>query len=325
VHGYDAIMLDLLLRTGRFVWLRLLPKQSKAARPAGTLRTTLVTFVPRAELYAWLALSGRDDGCAIGGTAAAVLQRLESLGAAFFDDLWAPLGLLRSQLEDALDELAAAGRVTCDSVIGLRALIAPNPRRASASRHPRSGPTLADAGRWARLPRPSTTPPEADDPAIEVAARATLRRYGVVCRSLVENDGALPPWRVLVRCLRRLEARGEVRGGRFIAGLTGEQYALPQAVNALRETARQGDDAGFVRLSASDPLNLFDRLAGAVPSGAQGGTALLLQGGEIIASKHETDVRFHRPLDVATTLRARTALLAGDVLTRGAMQRRRRG
>jgi ATP-dependent Lhr-like helicase len=160
-------------------------------------------------------------------------------------------------VEDALAELAAHGMVNSDSFGGLRALLVPSAERKPFAGARRRGRTAAygmdDAGRWAIVP--ASQP----DPAahVEHIARTLLARYGVVVWRLLEREAArLPPWRDLLRVYRTLESRGEIRGGRFIAGIPGEQYALPGAVGLLRETRRRKPDRGLVSISAADPLNL---------------------------------------------------------------------
>ena len=168
---------------------------------------------------------------------------------------------MRTELEDALAELVARGRVHCDSYAGLRALLVPASRR--PSRHARRGRRtslfgIEDAGRWS-LTRRDTDAPGPDD--AEHIARILLRRYGVVGWRLLEREAAwLPPWRDLLRVYRRLEARGEIRGGRFVAGVSGEQFALPEAIGALRQVRRRDPDGELVVLSAQDPLNLVGTL-----------------------------------------------------------------
>src|SRR5262249_51370817 len=118
---------------------------------------------------------------------------------------------------------------------------------------------MEDAGRWAltRRARPGTSPSSGQTDPVEHLARTLLRRYGVVFWRLIEREADwLPPWRDLLRVYRRLEARGEIRGGRFVAGFAGEQYALPEAVGALRDLRRKPSSDAWVSLSGADPLNL---------------------------------------------------------------------
>jgi ATP-dependent helicase Lhr and Lhr-like helicase len=166
--------------------------------------------------------------------------------------------MLRTQVEEALAELVALGLVNSDSFGGLRALLVPSAQRRPLVAAKRRGRVLSfgmeSAGRWSLIPRnnaPDTTT------AVEHVARALLRRYGVVFWRLLAREGSwLPPWRDLLRVYRRLEARGEIRGGRFVAGFSGEQYALPEAVGLLRKKRRERDTDQWVSLSAADPLNL---------------------------------------------------------------------
>jgi ATP-dependent Lhr-like helicase len=207
----------------------------------------------------------RDDQGPLSSRAEKVVESLREHGASFFDELVGDTHLLRTEMEDALAELVARGRVHCDSFAGLRALLVPASKRPSpfARRGRRAALFgIEDAGRWtlarsARLADDNGQKPRLEPEAIEHIARTLLRRYGVVCWRLLEREAAwLPSWRELLRVYHRLEARGEIRGGRFIAGLSGEQFALPEAVGALRHVRRQAPDGALLALSASDPLNL---------------------------------------------------------------------
>ncbi len=150
-------------------------------------------------------------------------------------------------MEDALWELLAHGLVTADAVQNLRVLQSPKLQRRQRALQ-RGGP-----GRWSLLKPLEHTDP---DELMEKTARLFLRRYGIVFRDLVVRERIAPPWRELLRVYRRLEARGEIRGGRFLSGFAGEQYALPDAVELARQTRRREKDGRPVRLSAIDPLNL---------------------------------------------------------------------
>src|SRR5262249_50363007 len=187
---------------------------------------------------------------------------LRAHGASFFDELLDGTRLLRSQLEDALAELVASGLVNSDGFAGLRALLVPSAERRPNGRGRRRGADFAmeAAGRWALTRRAPSAPadPHAAADAVEHAARTLLRRYGVVFWRLIEREAAwLPPWRDLLRVYRRLESRGEIRGGRFVAGFSGEQFALPDAVAMLRKVRREQHDGEWVSLSGADPLNLI--------------------------------------------------------------------
>jgi ATP-dependent Lhr-like helicase len=226
-------------------------------------------------------------------------------------------GLLRSQLEEALAELVAIGLVTCDSFAGLRALLVPSEQRKLSSTGRRRRRTvdfgMEEAGRWAivRHARP-TAAPESD--AIEHVARALLRRYGVVFWRLLEREANwLPPWRELLRVYRRLEGRGEIRGGRFVAGFSGEQFALPEAVAALRETLRKPRAGAFVSLSAADPLNLVGTLTPGPKLPALSGNRVLYRDGLPVATLAAGDVQLLEEMDARTEWEARKALLRAPV------------
>ncbi len=178
-----------------------------------------------------------------------MLEALEKRGASFFAELQRATGRLASEVEDALWELVAAGLVTADGFENLRSLIDPKRRRGEGrGRHAR--PRHA-AGRWALLRH---GPPRTDSTG--VLARQLLRRWGVVFRDLLAREPMPAAWRDLLVELRRMEARGEIRGGRFVAGFTGEQYALPEAVDVLRAVRRAGKAGERIDISNADPLNL---------------------------------------------------------------------
>ena len=260
LRGYDPGWLDTLCLTGRVTWLRrTAPPESRAAATAATR----IAFMDRGHVVAWrpATSNGTSDGetASLSSCARRVHTVLRDRGAQFFDDLKRQSGLLPAQLEDGLAELTAAGLVTADGFSGLRALLKRNQRRGRTARrlHP-----FDEAGRWGlvdtRVSSAAETPDAAQDP-LDRIVDVLLRRYGVVFRKVLTREAGLPAWRDLLRVLRRREDRGEVRGGRFVAGFSGEQYALPDAVGQLRRIHRQSAEAAserVVRLSAADPLNL---------------------------------------------------------------------
>ncbi len=282
---YAPAWLDAACTTGRTRWLRLRPR-AQAGAP-DSLRHAPIVLLPRRDAAHWLRLAPpAADAATLSSRAQRVDAALQRQGAAFLDDLLAASGLLQTELEDALSELAAAGRVHGDSFAGLRALLVPPSKRPSTGgrRHRRgAGPGLADAGRWSLVQRDVAAAGPED---VEHVARVLLRRYGVVCWRVLEREADwLPPWRELVRVFRRLEARGELRGGRFVAGLSGEQYALPDAVGLLRAVRSRARDGELVCIAGSDPLNL----AGTVLPGdrvpRQAGARLVLRDGVVIATR----------------------------------------
>jgi ATP-dependent Lhr-like helicase len=189
-----------------------------------------------------------------------VYGTLRGRGASFFHELAAATGLLRTQVERALGELAGAGLVTADSFSGLRALLAPSDKQQRRSRRRGAAHGVDTAGRWAMLADDAVAEGERGrtegEGRIEAIARILLKRYGVVFRSLLARESRLPTWRELATVYRRLEARGEIRGGRFVAGFGGEQFALADAVGRLRAVRRLEKGGELVALSGADPLNL---------------------------------------------------------------------
>jgi ATP-dependent Lhr-like helicase len=208
---------------------------------------------------AWRTL--RDDGASADETslsvaARSVLDTLRTRGASFLRDLTAVGGLQDEGAHVAIGELVAAGLVASDGFAGLRAILRAADGRSAARDH-----RASSAGRWSLLRTDGSAP--ARDEAVDAQAWSLLRRYGIVCRRVLTREANAAPWRELTRVYRRLEARGEIRGGRFVSGMSGEQFALPQAVERLREVRRTAADGRLVTISAADPLNL----AGVVTTG----------------------------------------------------------
>jgi ATP-dependent Lhr-like helicase len=204
------------------------------------------------------------------------------------------------------------GLVNSDSFAGLRALLMPADRRRSRRRAALFG--MADSGRWALARR--SRPPAASDAeaSAEHLARVLLRRYGVVFWRLLEREAAwLPPWRDLLRVYRRLEARGEIRGGRFVAGFAGEQYALPEAIGRLREIRRNPGSGEWVSLSGADPLNLVGILTPGPKIAALTGNRVLYRDGLPVALLAGGEVQFLTELGEEAEWQARKALLRGAV------------
>ena len=317
VKDYASSWLDDLCTAGRTMWTRLRPLASGAQGGGrSSLRTTPILLLPRRAAPTWslLACTAADDE-ALGGRAQRVFDFLEASGASFFDEIAEGARLLRAELEDALAELVVHGRANCDSYAGLRALLVPAARRAMAASRSRRRVALfgiEDAGRWNIVRPPRVADAKATAEAVEHVARTLLRRYGVVCFQLLEREAAwLPPWRELVRVWRRLEARGEIRGGRFIAGVTGEQFALPDAIATMRAVRRQPPDDTLVCLSASDPANLLGTVLAGPKVPRVAGSRVLYRGGLAIGTSVAGQIELLVPLDVAQA-RAATRALALD-------------
>ena len=284
VEDYSISWLDELCRAGRIVWSRL---RAGSGGGGGPVRSTPIVLLPRREMAVWTSVAtGDPQQILLSSRAQAVADALQERGALFFDELLDATRLLRTELEDALGELVAAGRISADSFAGLRALLLPAAKRDGARhrrvrRHTFGG--IEDAGRWS-LARGATTG-KVEPEAIEHIARALLRRHGVVFWKLLEREAPwLPSWRELLRVYHRLEARGEIRGGRFVEGLVGEQFALPEAIAPLRAVRSRADDGELVCLSGSDPLNLVGTVLVGDKVPALAGSRVLYRDGMPIAA-----------------------------------------
>jgi ATP-dependent Lhr-like helicase len=260
VEGYEPRLLDALCASGEVAWGRLHvapPQDGLPPRRRGApTRSAPVTLALREDLP-WLldATASGAEPPPLGTIAAELVEVLARRGASFLGELAQAVRTDAGEAEEALWELVSGGRVTCDGFAGLRALVSPPPGR-------RTRPAAAAGGRWALL-RAGPPAPGVDADAdalpeatLEPLARQYLRRYGVVFRDLLAREARPPPWRDLVRVYRTLEARGEIRGGRFVSGFSGEQFAVPEAVDALRATRRDTAGDAPLELSAADPLNL---------------------------------------------------------------------
>jgi ATP-dependent Lhr-like helicase len=330
LRDYSKSWLDDLCRAGKLVWTRIGAPSSAAGGP---VRGTPLVLLPRRQLGLWHALPVVAGEIEVSARAARVLEALRRDGAMFFDELANDARLLPVELENTLGELVATGLVNADSYAGLRAMLVPASKRASNDKRRRraSGPTMEEAGRWALVRRgevtitervvetaaaavaavaavaapaapapvraPAPAPvrkPRTDPETLEHIAMTLLRRYGVMFWRLLEREAAwLPSWRELLAVYHRLEARGEIRGGRFVAGLSGEQFALPEAIPLLREMRRRPHDGGLVCISGIDPLNLCGTLLPGDKVPALAGNRLLFRDGVPVATM--VAGKFHYP------------------------------
>jgi len=259
IADFDPAILDQLCLTGAVGWGRLSPHPATLEALTDAKRRVIPTSVAPITFFVredaeWM-IPRRETGEAevtgLGADAAAVLRFLRQRGASFFADIVRGTGKLKSEVEAALWELVAAGLLTADGFDNLRALI--DPKRRSGQGTGRTSRPRHSAGRWSLL-----FSGEAHDHtrALEATCWMLLRRYGIVFRELLTRETNLPKWRELVVTLRRLEDRGEVRGGRFISGFLGEQFALSMAVESVRAMRKQPPTGELISISAADPLNL---------------------------------------------------------------------
>jgi len=312
---YDPLWLDGLCLSGEIAWGRLTVDTKN--RKTGPVRGTPIALFRRERGEAWRAGRAEVDPASLplSSTGNALLAAFESRGALFFGDLVSSTGLLRTEVEKGLAELVAWGLVSSDSFAGMRALLVPSDRRRPLGggyrRRGRIAPFgVETAGRWARTHNKPAIP---EEQVAEAIAWQLLRRYGVVFRRVVQREALLIPWREVLRVYRRLEARGEIRGGRFVGGFSGEQYALPEAIGLLRSTRKEPRGDELIAVSGADPLNLVGILTpdDAVPA-ITNNRILYRDGVPILVKEGEGKERFL--VDVPAEER--------DIL-RGALLRRR--
>ncbi|APR39730.1 DEAD/DEAH box helicase [Paraburkholderia sp. SOS3] len=350
MNDYSPMLLDELCRAGKIVWTRLTERSRTTSAP---VRSTPVVLLPRRHLNAWQALFDSHAQLELSSRAQLVYEALASHGAMFFDELVADAHLLPVELENALGELVAAGLVHSDSFAGLRALLKPASAKRSAFHHGRRRAAMPliggmdDAGRWALVQRRKAPVSDAaatvasattarssaasgvgaassarrapfPSDVVEHIALTLLRRYGVVFWRLLEREAQwLPPWRDLLRVYQRLEARGQVRGGRFVNGLSGEQFALPEAIPVLREARRRRQDASdrhdagnhaFVCIAATDPLNLVGTLLPGDKVPAIAGNRVLFRDGVPVATLAANAFNYLEETDAAAREQMRACL-----------------
>jgi ATP-dependent Lhr-like helicase len=260
IANYDPKWLDQLCLTGAVGWGRLSPHpatlEDSAAGKRRVIPTSVapITFFVREEAD-WMTphnpAADQPEARGLSHGARQVLDFLRQRGASFFADIVRGTDKLKAEVETALWELVAAGVVTADGFDNLRSLI--DPKRRAGQGSGRSARPRHSSGRWALL---FTDQAVERNRAVEATCWMLLKRYGVVFRDLMVRETNLPKWRELQMAFRRLEDRGEIRGGRFVDGFLGEQFALPVAVESLRATRKLPAVGEIITLSAADPLNL---------------------------------------------------------------------
>ena len=344
VASYEISWLDDLCLAGRIVWTRLRAPNAATREAAfgsapervasGPVRATPIVLLQRRNMALWTTLGGSAQHAvpALSSRAQAVADHLRDHGASFFDELVAGTHLLHTELEDALAELVATGLINSDSYAGLRALLVPSSRRPLPGRRRGRRTALlgiADAGRWALLRRSAALEQakkshsigvaRTDADLVEHVARTLLKRYGVVCWRLLAREAEwLPRWRDLLRVYQRLEARGELRGGRFIAGLSGEQFALPEAIGLLRGVRQRPHDGTLVSICGADPLNLVGSIVAGAKVPGLAGTRVLYRDGAPIATLIAGTFSALEPMDAAAEWTAKTRLLRGEEVSSAA-------
>ncbi|MDD5033475.1 MAG: DEAD/DEAH box helicase [Methylococcaceae bacterium] len=302
IRDYDPAWLDAQCLSGKTLWVRLTPALSAQA----PVKSSPIALLQRRRISAWRALQKSGEMPEISASARRLMETLAALGASFFEELADAAGLLKTQAEAALAELVAKGLAHADSFKGLRALLVPEDKKRRYKGISLFG--IEDAGRWSLitpfslqaskppLERESRqTPMERDElanTAIEYIADVLLRRYGVMFRALLARESAAPAWQELLKVYRKREARGEIRGGRFVAGHYGEQFALPEAVEALRSVRKQASEDEICAIGAADPLNLVGIITPGAKLPALPGNRVLYKAGIPLAILSGKEMRW---------------------------------
>jgi ATP-dependent Lhr-like helicase len=293
ISDYDPKMLDQLCLTGAVGWGRLSPHPATLEALTEEKRRVIPTSVAPTTFFVredadWMIPRREDNEAGTAGLspdAAAVQLFLRQRGASFFADIVRGTDKLKSEVETALWELVAAGLLTADGFDNLRALIDPK-RRAGQGSARRSRPRHS-TGRWSLL---YSGEMHDRNRALEAICSTLLRRYGIVFRELLTRETILPKWRELLITLRRLEDRGEVRGGRFISNFLGEQFALPAAVESLRAARNRQTTGESITVSAADPLNLVGIIVPGERVPANSGRVVTFRDGVAVPSEELTNV-----------------------------------
>jgi ATP-dependent helicase Lhr and Lhr-like helicase len=287
---YEPSMLDMLCLSGEAAWARLSPVVREAGTIPALVPATPVALFLREHASAWRVLRTPGEEPPLSDHAQTVLSLLRTRGASFFADLASACELDADQLRTAIGTLVACGLATSDGFAGLRALVWA--ARGRPAHHDRRS---SFAGRWTSIDArvASITREE----AVALQAWALLRRYGVVFRRLLTRETNAAPWRELARVYRRLEARGEIRGGRFVTGMSGEQFAMPDAVQQLREVRRIRADGQLVTISAADPLNLTGIVTAGERIRTAGRNRIVYRDGKPLAVREGDFTRELAPID----------------------------
>jgi len=306
---YSPEQLDHRFLSGQLAWFRPLsvPEQTSTIVSA-----TPLAIVPRSNIPQWLPKPPDPDAIS-DSTSRIILALLEKHGAMFTADLEQESGLLRPQLEQALKTLIAAGAITSDAFSPVRWLLRPEAQKLRRSRKARQKQISLPVGRWS-IPGSGINRQQTDgltgngQQRVAVICHSLLRRYGVVFRAVIQRETLLPPWRELLNYLRRMEDRGEVRGGRFVDGFSGEQFALPEALGLLRQPAETNGNPVFAVISACDPLNLGGLITPGAKTPSLTGNRILLQNGVPVARIMGEDMEEFSGISHQASLEARQRL-----------------
>ncbi|MFO0790068.1 MAG: DEAD/DEAH box helicase [Pirellulales bacterium] len=321
--AYEPEAMDRLFVNGEVMWGRLQPpRMVDDSRGQILTRATPISLVNRGDL-GWLLPAEREISVGFARwDAQEVYEALVTHGALFFHDLLSITSLLPAQVEEALRELAALGVVTSDGFAAVRAIGggAKHRRSRRARRAVGKRAAFAQGGRWSKFP-PFVQKVEANARA-EKWAWLLLRRYGVMFRDLLSRESLAPTWGELAQVYRRLEMRGEIRGGRFVSGVGGEQFALQEAVDQLRQLRDEPETESWSVISAADPLNLVGVLTASVRVPALRGNRIAFQNGRAIAAREGGEIRWLADVDEQLRGTARRLLTVAGAVHHAAAAKR---
>jgi ATP-dependent Lhr-like helicase len=310
VKDYDYLWLDVHCLSGNFMWGRFANK-TLAKNP---VKSTPLAFIRRTHMELWKTLRRPVASETLDSKNFRVWEYLKNRGASFFNQIVSDLKMLKVEVEESLAELVSYGLITSDSFNGLRALLVPGKFKITHSRRRKHNVfSIEEAGRWSIIEREQPLPTIlSQEETIEIA-KVLLRRYGVVFRKLVDREKSLPPWRDLVRVFRLLEARGQIRGGRFVTGVWGEQFALKEALTKLRSTSKKPCKNELISISAADPLNLTGIITPEGRVSAMINNRILYLDGEPVAVKNGKEIEFIKTPDKADKWIWQTTLIQRDI------------
>jgi ATP-dependent Lhr-like helicase len=321
MKDYDYVWLNTLCLSGKTVWGKFRQQNNdlNGSRSPSPIKATPIALVNRANLQIWKEPSSFVNGSLerLSHSAKKILEYLANHGASFFDEIIEKTGLLKVQVEVAMAELVALGMLTSDSYTGLRALLVhPKYRTVKGKqRHANINFKMEHAGRWSLLHTNAQSQDDTrlDNESLTTIARVLLRRYGVVFRKLADRENFAPPWRESVRVYRTLEARGEIRGGRFVEGVWGEQFALPEAVGKLRHIRKQIKNGALISISAADPLNLTGIITPGKRVPSFFNNRILYKDGAPVALKEGHEIKLLIEFDKAEIWNTHNALIKRNI------------
>ncbi|HET6370852.1 MAG TPA: hypothetical protein VFG95_06620, partial [Nitrospiria bacterium] len=318
IRKYDSRWLDDLCLSGEVVWGRVRRRPSR-----GASKILPVSLMLREDLDLFRsdgdAAEGQTDGQAedLGGDARLVLSTLSRYGALFFNEIVSQTRLLPTQVEGALWELVASGRVSGDGFASIRSLTLPVRKEAEMLRRrlKRRGRAVHASrpgnGRWWLMREEKGEGSPSHEETVDFWARQLLERYGVMFRDLLAREDAAPFWKELLPVYRRMESRGEIRGGRFITGVGGEQFALPEAVDLLRGAREETEQEGLIVISAADPMNLVGIVTPGPKVAATASNAVAYLGGKHVGHRQGGEVWVDPKIDTSIARRLERMLRTG--------------